>query len=476
MKTVCVIGLGYIGLPTASILATHGFRVIGVDVNPKVVQTINKGGIHIEEPGLKTLVNAAVRSGNLRAVEEPQPADVFIIAVPTPVTADKKADLSFVRSAAESIVPYLRKGNLVILESTSPPGTCVEVLKPILESSGMRAGEDFYLAHCPERVLPGRTIKELIENERVIGGISRISAEEAAKIYRVFVEGGIHLTDCTTAETVKLMENIYRDVNIALANELAIICEKLGIDVWEAIRLSNLHPRVNIHFPGPGVGGHCLPVDPWFIVEKFPAEAKLIAMSRQTNDSMPEYVVQKLKEILAFTTSSRTFRSNLPGHDVKQPCETETICENGTSKVGTATTDSEGADGENAWKIAVLGVSYKGNIDDARETPALRVLQLLEKEGISFGIYDPHVRDFPYELSTLREAISGADCLLLLADHDEFKFLHPLEVGKHMRRLLVFDTRNMINADLWRENGFEVFCLGRGIKSAPMRHHLLGRG
>lgn len=474
MKNVCVMGLGYIGLPTASMLATHGFKVVGVDVNHKVVDTINKGGIHIQEPGLKTLVKAAVQSGNLHAVEQPQPADVFIIAVPTPINEDKKADLSFVCSAAESITPHLRKDNLVILESTSPPGTCVDVLKPILESTGMKAGEDFYLAHCPERVLPGRTVKELIENERIIGGINRASAEEAAKIYRVFVEGGIHLTDCTTAETVKLMENTYRDVNIALANELAIICEKLGIDAWEVISLSNLHPRVNIHLPGPGVGGHCLPVDPWFIVEKFPAEAKLIALSRRMNDSMPGYVVRRLKEILASTALFQSTQVDMVGFSTRPTRCNEAACENSSTAAEiAAAADTEGSEGDIdaisdrcLCKIAVLGVSYKGNIDDARETPALRVLQLLEKEGISFSVYDPHVRDFPYELSTLKDTISGADCLLLLADHDEFKFLHPLEIGKLMRRPVVFDTRNMINAQLWRENGFEVYCLGRAVESS----------
>ena len=472
MKTICVIGLGYIGLPTASILATHGFNVVGVDVNPKVVDTINKGSVHIQEPGLKTLVKAAVQSGNLYAVERPQAADVYIIAVPTPITEDKKADLSFVRTAAESITPLLHKGNLVILESTSPPGTCVELLKPILESTGLRAGEDFYLAHCPERVLPGRTVKELIENERIIGGINRASAEEAAQIYRVFVEGGIHLTDCTTAETVKLMENTYRDVNIALANELAIVCEKLGIDAWEVIRLSNLHPRVNIHLPGPGVGGHCLAVDPWCIAARCHGEGGLMGLGRRTGGSRTVHVVRRLKEILASTKTNPFHPSRADLADPSRPTgEVEVACENSRTAAEIAVTaDADGFKGDTPthsdqgpWKIAVLGVSYKGNIDDARETPALRVLQLLEEEGISFSVYDPHVRDFPYELSPFKETVAGADCLLLLADHDEFKFLHPLEIGKLMRRPVVFDTRNMINTDLWREYGFEVYCLGRGV-------------
>lgn len=426
-EKICVIGLGYIGLPTASILATHGFSVLGIDVNPKVVETVNRGGVHIQEPGLQTLVKAAVRSGNLRAAERPEEADVFIIAVPTPITAEKKAEMGYVRSAAESILPWLRPGNLVVLESTSPPGTCRDVLQPILETSGLKAGVDFHLAHCPERVLPGRTVKELIENERVIGGINPASAEAAARIYRVFVEGGIHLTDCTTAEMVKLMENTYRDVNIALANELALVCEKLGIDAWEVIRLANLHPRVNIHLPGPGVGGHCLAVDPWFIVERFPEEARLVRLARQTNDHMPDHVVARIKEILS------------GGWQGAQAPSTLSDC-----------------------KVAVLGVTYKGNIDDARETPALRVLQLLEAAGICFSIYDPHVRDFPYELTMLKDALMGADCVVLLADHDEFKFLHPMELGKLMRRRVMLDTRNVLNEDLWRQGGFEVHRLGCG--------------
>lgn len=435
MEKICVLGLGYIGLPTASMLATHGFEVIGVDVNPKVVETVNRGSIHIQEPGLQTLVRAAVRSGNLRAAEYPEEADVFIIAVPTPVTQEKKANLDYIRAAANSITPLLRPGNIVLLESTSPPGTCQYVLRPILEAGGLRAGVDFSLAYCPERVLPGRTVKELIENERVIGGIDRASAEAAARIYRVFVEGGIHLTSCTTAEMVKLMENIYRDVNIALANELAIVCERLGIDAWEVINLANLHPRVNIHLPGPGVGGHCLAVDPWFIVEQFPDETSIISLARRTNDSMPNHVVARLKEILS-------------GEQPEKATVPEVITDRDDAGCG--------------WKVAVLGVAYKGNIDDARETPALPVLEQLEREGFSFTIYDPHVRDFPYELSSFTEALVGADCLLILTDHDEFKFLHPLELGKLMHRRIIFDTRNIINPQTWQQSGFQVYSLGRG--------------
>ncbi|RJX19116.1 MAG: nucleotide sugar dehydrogenase [Desulforudis sp.] len=414
---ICILGLGYIGLPTASIFATNGFDVLGVDTNPRVVETVNRGRIHIQERGLHTLVQAAVKSGRLRAATEVEPADVFIIAVPTPISEDKQADLAYVQDAGRMIASVLQAGNLVILESTSPPGTCMRVLRPILEESGLKAGPDFRLAHCPERVVPGRTMRELIQNDRVIGGVDRASGESAAKLYRVFVEGKIHLTDCTTAEMVKLMENTYRDVNIALANELALICEKLDISAWDVIELANLHPRVNIHWPGPGVGGHCIAVDPWFIVERFPDTARIINLGRTINDSMPQYVVERMKAIL---------------EDIPSP------------------------------RVAVLGVSYKGNIEDARSTPALPVMRGLEQAGITFAIYDPHVHDFEYELSSLQDALADADCVLLLADHDEFKFLYPQELGKLMRRRVVFDTRNALSYDLWRECGFTVYRLGVG--------------
>lgn len=416
-KKICILGLGYIGLPTASVLATSGFDVIGVDTNQRVVETVNKGGVHIQEPGLHTLVQAAVKSGHLIAKTEIESADVFIIAVPTPINDNKKADMAFVSEAGRTIMQVLEKGNLVILESTSPPGTCLKLLKPILEKSGLKAGLDFGLAHCPERVIPGRTVKELIQNDRIIGGIDTGSAESAAKLYKVFVEGKTYLTDCTTAEMVKLMENTYRDINIALANELAVICEELGISAWDVAKLANLHPRVNIHLPGPGVGGHCIAVDPWFIVEMFPNAARIINLGRFINDGMPSHVVSRAKIML---------------------------------------------EGVPSPKVAVLGVSYKGNIDDARSTPALAVIKELERAGIIFSIYDPHVRHFEYELSTLQEALTGSDCVLLLADHDEFRFLYPQELGKLMRNHILYDTRNALDHELWKKCGFKVYRLGVG--------------
>ena len=419
MKKICILGLGYIGLPTASIYATNGYEVVGVDTNPKVVETINRGGIHIHEPGLHTLVQAAIKSGHLRTSMNVEPADVYIIAVPTNLTGDKCADLNNVRDAGHMLVPVLDQGNLVILESTSPPGTCNRLLKLILEESGLRAGTDFKLAYCPERVIPGCTMRELIQNDRVIGGINRASAESTSELYKSFVEGKIYLTDCTTAEMVKLMENTYRDVNIALANEIALICENLGTNVWEVIELANLHPRVNIHQPGPGVGGHCIAVDPWFIAELVPNFARLIHCARNINDGMPGYVVQRILKILENVSSPR---------------------------------------------VAVLGVSYKGNIDDVRLTPTLPIINGLEKANIDFSVYDPHVQEFEYELSGLKETLAGADCILFLADHDEFKFLYPHELGKLMRRKIVFDTRNILNDELWKKCGFNVYNLGVGKK------------
>lgn len=420
MKKICVIGMGYIGLPTASMLATHGFEVLGVDINSEIVKIINNSGIHIEEPGLHTLVQAAIKSGKLKAETNPEPADIFIITVPTPFTKEKKADLSYIKSAAKSIAPLIYKENLVILESTSPPETCRDILEPIFKSFNLKVGRDYYLAHCPERVLPGYTLKELIQNDRVIGGIDKKSAEKAAQFYKVFIEGNIYLTDSTTAEMVKLMENTYRDVNIALANELAKICEKLGISAWEVIRLANLHPRVNLHTPGPGVGGHCIAVDPWFIVEKNSVDTKIIALSRKINDGMPEYTVARIRKIV---------------RKIDEP------------------------------KVAILGVTYKGNIDDTRESPALKIIGGLEKIGIRYSIYDPHVREFKYELSSLKESFRGADCAVILANHDEFRFLHPAEIGKLMRDKVLFDTKCCVDHDLWKKNGFKVYCLGVGNKN-----------
>lgn len=418
MNKICVLGLGYIGLPTAAVLATQGYSVVGVDVKHSVVDTVNNGKIHIEEPGLQTLVQAAYKSGNLRAQSSPEATDVFIIAVPTPLR-DKKADLTAVESATKSIVPYLELGNLVILESTVPPKTTEELVAPILQQSGLKAGKDFYLAHCPERVLPGNTLKEIIENDRVIGGVTPGSAQKAKELYTSFVSGRIFLTDATTAELVKVMENTYRDVNIALANELSRICIELGLDVWSVIELANKHPRVNLLCPGPGVGGHCLSVDPWFVVEKVPKTANLIRLAREINDSQPQWVVRIIKEMVT---------------DIEHPT------------------------------IVLLGVAYKNDVDDTRESPAFGVLRPLHEVGYEVRIVDPHVEGFPWPLISLDEAFSRADLAVVLTAHQEFRSLVPDRLGSLMRHRQVLDTRNCLSLEKWRAAGFSCRRLG-GVRS-----------
>jgi UDP-N-acetyl-D-mannosaminuronic acid dehydrogenase len=417
MKSVCVIGLGYIGLPTASILATNGFHVLGVDIDATVVATVNQGDIHIEEPGLHTVVRAAIQSGNLKAALKPAPADAYILAVPTPLTDDNHPDMSHVRATAEAIVPCLRRGALVILESTSPPGTCHDMLVPILESSGLKVGVDIHLAHCPERVLPGHILRELISNDRIIGGFDTAAAEKARDLYATFVDGTMHLTDLTTAEFVKVLENTYRDVNIALANEAALLCEGLGIQFREAARLANRHPRVNVHQAGPGVGGHCISVDPWFLVDRFPEQASLIHLARLRNDGMPAHVADTVLELLA---------------------------------------------GLQAPRVAALGLAYKGNIDDTRESPALAVIQILQTEGIEVVAHDSFVHSASVPRETLENALQGADCLLVLTDHDEYRQLGPALAARLMRGRIVYDTRNVLHHADWREAGFLVRVLGGG--------------
>ena len=401
MKKVCVIGLGYIGLPTACILSSKGFKVIGVDINQKLVKELNQVNIDPLEPGLAGLANSAIKSDNLIPKICPEEADVFMICVPTPLTDENKADLAYVKNAAESVLPYLRKHNLVVLESTVPPGTTERVIKPILEKSGLKIGNELYLAHCPERVLPGNILKELVENDRIIGGINPESAELAKKVYQSFVEGEIYLTNATTAEMVKLVENSFRDVNIALANELSRICDKLNLNVWKVIELANKHPRVNILKPGPGVGGHCIAVDPFFIVEKVPNEARIIKTARCVNDSMPDYVVRKIKKAVEETK-------------IKHPV------------------------------IACLGITYKTGTGDLRESPALKIVRRLKEKGYPVRACDPYVKDFTeFPLFSLEETVDGADCLVLLVDHKEFKAIKLQNLLKKMRGSLIIDTRGV---------------------------------
>lgn len=421
-EKICVLGLGYIGLPTASTFATHGLKVVGVDVNPAVVSGLQKGQLHIYEPGLRTLVQAALRSGNLEISHEPQTADAFLITVPTPFYGDKQADLSFVRSAAEMIRPNLRRGNLVVLESTSPPLTTLQVVAPILEQSGLRAGDDFYLVYSPERVLPGQILRELIENARVIGGVNAASAEAGRDLYQIFVRGEIILTNATTAEMVKLMENTYRDVNIAVANEFARMAERFGVDVWEAIRLANRHPRVSILNPGPGVGGHCVSVDPWFLVEAAPDLAQVIRSAREVNDDQPHFVLKMVHKALD---------GNVGGK-----------------------------------RVTVLGLAFKADVDDLRESPAIELVHLLVGAGAEVSVFEPYNTDFTisgaHNVKSLEEAIKNADALVLAVGHSSLKALDPVELANKTPARIAVDCVNGWDPFLWQAAGFDLHRLGVG--------------
>jgi len=409
-KRVSMVGLGYIGLPTAALIASRGCEVLGVDVNPSIVATLNAGKIHIVEAELDVLLSGAVASGRFRASLEPEAADVFMVAVPTPFKDDHQADLGCIEAAAKKIAPVLKKGDLVILESTSPVGTTekleqwLSALRPDLSFPGSAGeGSDIRLAYCPERVLPGRIIHELVSNDRIIGGRTARCAEEAAAFYRLFVEGNCLTTSARTAEMVKLTENAFRDVNIAFANELSLICERQGIDVWELIELANCHPRVNILQPGPGVGGHCIAVDPWFIVEQTPDLARLIHTARLVNDAKPRWVIDQVK-------AAASKRSNP--------------------------------------RVACLGLSFKPDIDDLRESPSLEIVAHLAHETDAF-IYavEPHIEVLPSALSKYRnvelmqaeDAIDNADIVLLLVNHKAFLTIDRILLeGK-----VVIDTRGV---------------------------------
>ena len=396
--SIAVIGLGYIGLPTAAVFASKKVKVIGVDVNPHTVETINRGEIHIVEPDLDVLVHATVIDGYLRATSIAEPADAFLIAVPTPFNAGNEPDLSFVESASKSIAPVLKPGDLVVLESTSPVGATEQMAVWLAEarpdlSFPQQAGEasDIRIAHCPERVLPGHVLRELVHNDRVIGGMTSRCSELAANLYKIFVDGECVITDARTAEMCKLTENSFRDVNIAFANELSIVCDKLGVNVWELIRLANRHPRVNILQPGPGVGGHCIAVDPWFIVSQAPEESRLIRTAREVNDSKPRWVCGKV-DLLVHELAQRTTKSR------------------------------------RALKIACFGLAFKANIDDLRESPALAItLEIAARYPGQVMAVEPHIDSAPaallevgVELVDFSAAVL-ADVLVFLVDHQAFE-------------------------------------------------------
>lgn len=416
---LCVIGLGYIGLPTSSMFASQGLKVTGVDSDPRVVESLRQGKVHIYEPGLQEVVAAVVQTGALAISSAPVEADAFIIAVPTPFREGKQADLSYVRAAAHSIVPVLRRGNLVVLESTSPPLTTLQVVLPILEESGLHGGEDFLLAYSPERVLPGQIMKELVENARVIGGINEASSLAGRQLYQKIVAGDIVLTDATTSEMVKLMENTYRDVNIAIANEFSRLADRFNVDVWEAIAIANRHPRVRILNPGPGVGGHCISVDPWFLVESAPDITPLILAARKVNDTQPDFVIETLLQLLTSVAGRRA---------------------------------------------AVLGLAYKPDVDDLRESPAVEVVHKLVGLGVQVNACEPFKGDYKIDGATisanLSEAIKDAEVLLILVGHEQFRQLNPHDVAQLTPARLVVDTVNCLAAEAWRSAGFTVERLG----------------
>jgi len=411
---VSVIGLGYIGLPTAAILASKEIEVVGVDVNQNAVDIINKGKIHFVEPKLDVLVHKAVSDNFLKAVTEPEKADVFMVAVPTPFKGDHKPDLSYIKSAAKAIASVLEQGNLVILESTSPVGATEKMMqwmkedRPDLsfpEFGNNNSHADISVAHCPERVLPGHVVRELVENDRIIGGVTEQCAHRARDLYKIFVEAECLITDCRTAELSKLVENSFRDVNIAFANELSLICDKLDINVWEMIKLANRHPRVNILQPGPGVGGHCIAVDPWFIVDSAPPEAKLIRTARIVNDNKPNFVIDKINHVV--------------------------------NSIGRQESD---------LTIACLGLAFKPDIDDLRESPALSIAKKID--SMQFNkviIVEPNINQLPKgfqsntKLKSLDNALIVADIVVLLVDHSPFKTINiELLSGKE-----IIDTRGV---------------------------------
>ena len=411
-ETVSVIGLGYIGLPTAAAFASRKIKVVGIDVNQEAVDIINQGKIHIVEPDLDIAVQSAVNAGYLRATTTPEPADAFLIAVPTPFKGDHEPDLSYIESATKAIAPVLKEGDLVILESTSPVGTTEKMAEWISEQRPDLVPPPFNtqnptlkikIAHCPERVLPGHVMRELIENDRVIGGLTPECSKASVELYKIFVQGNCIITNARTAEMAKLTENSFRDVNIAFANELSLICDKLDINVWELIELANRHPRVNILQPGPGVGGHCIAVDPWFIVNKTPDEAKLIHASRLVNDGKPHYIINLVKEA--------------------------------AKKYDNPT-------------IACFGLAFKADIDDLRESPALDITEQLARTNIAeILIVEPNINNDPIQFSNLthvsrvntEEALNSADIILGLVNHKEFKDI----MVRNLTNKTIIDTCNI---------------------------------
>ncbi|MEX2386808.1 MAG: UDP-N-acetyl-D-mannosamine dehydrogenase [Phycisphaeraceae bacterium] len=378
-KKICVVGLGYIGLPTAAVLASRGYQIHGFEVSARAVEIINAGKAHVVEPDLDILVRAAVQTGKLKAATEPAEADIFMLCVPTPCQADHEPDLSYVEKATRSICPLIKPGNLIILESTSPPGTTEMIAEIVKQETGL-AVPDIYFAHAPERVLPGKILREVVENDRIVGGLDDASTQVCAEFYGTFVSGELHLTNARTAETAKLVENAFRDVNIAFANELSLVADELGLDVWRLIELANKHPRVNILMPGPGVGGHCIAVDPWFLISRAPNVTPLIKTAREVNEHKPQWIVERVKK--------RAARFKNP-------------------------------------RIACLGLAYKPDIDDLRESPAVTIVRELQAWGnAELRIVEPNLTEHAeFKLANLEDALRDADIVVVLVAHRPFKWI-----------------------------------------------------
>jgi len=412
IKSANIIGLGYMGLPMAALLASGGLQVIGVDINEKRIASLKKGCLPFKEKGLEPIFKKSFKKISFSS--EPLPADAFVISVPTPVNRSRKLDLSFVLNAARSILPSLSKGNLVIVESTVGPGATLSSVKKVLDKSGI----DYKLAYCPERAFPGNTIFEMVHNDRIIGGIDKPSTQAASRIYHRFVKGKIFLTDIATAEMVKVVENSYRDVNIAFANEIAKISHRVGVDAREVIELANRHPRVKILSPGPGVGGHCIPIDPWFLVQQGKNDAELIKRSLLVNESMPEFIVELLKKTV------RKYRLKVN-------------------------------------RVGILGVAYKKNVGDTRETPALKIIQGLESAGFKIKSTDPYAENFEEALFSQKEVLNWADAIIIATDHDEYR---KLDFSKFRTRLIV-DTRRLLSEkQIKRLKNKKIVSLGKGVE------------